>query len=353
MTPRARKWLRTLGTVAQHTIHLTRASHPIALVSAGISLATEFFGDCPDEPSCWPHVPWTVRAALAAVAVEAQLGKVISRDREGDEIREHNGCRFGWSFADGREWVHGPAGDPTAIPRFIWEHLGTAIHVAKGHASDATMDGVALRPDPMKGAALGKVGSQAASEIAALRRDGAPVGALFEGVRGGGKSWAMRAIAAELGGFSIRARLSDIREDQLLGFVHVLAPKTVIFDDIDRGETSQALDLIEVLTDRGIVVLASCNRTGQVDDSLIRARRLGLHYSLESIETELFDSMTRDRGLSEETLAVLRSKTVAEVSEFVDHAKSLGEQRAMEILLARKVGGAVKVHAHRGNKATA
>lgn len=115
-----------------------------------------------------------------SVAVEARLGKVVSTDREGDEIREYDGCRFGHRFADGREWSYGPSGDPVALPRWIWEHLGSSIQIASGPANHSTMEGLALQADPLNGAGLCAIGRKAVDEISALRKGGKRVGVLAQ-----------------------------------------------------------------------------------------------------------------------------------------------------------------------------
>ncbi len=338
MTPRQRQWLKAASTVASTTVHLSRASSPIAWVSAGITMLSEFIGDTPNEPQCWPRAPWGVRAAIMSVATDAQLGRVVSRDRDGDEIREYDGCRFGYRYVGGREWTYGPSGNPVALARWIWEHLGPSIQIESGPSAKATLEGVSLKSDPLSGAGLCDVGRQALGEISALRDGGKRVGVLFDGRRGAGKSWTMRAIAAGLGGFSLRARLADVRDEVVLGLVDVLSPKTVIFDDIDRGRTSQALDLAEVLTSRGVVALASCNRTDKVDNALIRARRFGLHYRLGDIDRDLLRSMVGDRQLGDAMMAELASRTVAEVAEFIEHFDHLGLERARQIMCERADG---------------
>lgn len=339
ITARQRRWLKSMATVASTTVHLGRHTSPIGWASAAMSLVGEILGEDSQEPGCFPRCAWSARAAICEVATRAELGKVISVD-DGDKIREHDGCRFGYSLNDGREWVYGPAGDSTVLPRFIWEHLGSSIHVVSGAASrSSTLAGMTLRSDRLQGDGCGAVGIQAAKEIGALMGCKKPVGALFEGVRGGGKSWTMRSIAKSIGGFSLRARLGEVNGDSFLDLMDVLAPKTVIFDDIDRGDTSQALDLIEQIVDHGVVVLASCNRTDEVDDSLIRARRLGLHYTLGGIDLGLLEQMTRGYPISEEAMVLLRTRTVAEVSEFLDHMEALEETRALELLTGRQVGG--------------
>lgn len=324
--------VRPLAQQIERVAPLIGASRPLALATSvvGIMADLRHVDDVrPARPVCLEGGSPALDAICRAAA-DAGVGRVVAQSSSGHPIRQHEGCE--WGCAD--YWRHGPFGDPTVLPRVVWESLGPAIAVTPlGHGARVT-----LQCDVLQTALPSALGQQVAAEATALRAAGEPVGVLLHGPPGTGKSVIARWVAGQLGGFSLRARLDDVGPSTLLDLARLLAPRAVILDDVDRGETRHALDLAEHLTSSGVALLVTANDTEQLDPALLRARRLGLHYRAEGVEQAVLDELLAGLEVPPCARALLARATVALARDYVGHFRALGPARALELLCARTGG---------------
>ncbi len=274
----------------------------------------------------------TAIEAVCRVAADAGLGRVLSEDDAGHQVRELGGCE--WGSAD--YWSHGPYGDPAVLPRAAWEVLGPAVVVAVSQGRHELR--VALEPDRLTEVHPSTLGRQVAAECLALRAAGEPVGVLLHGPPGTGKSVIARWVAREMGGFSLRARLGEASIATLRTLVDLLAPRVLLLDDIDRQDTALALDLAEQLAARGTTLLVTANDTARIDLALLRARRIGLHYEVCGIEPAVLDGLLEGLVVPGEARHLLERSTAAVARDYAGHHRALGSGRALELLRDR-VGG--------------
>jgi hypothetical protein len=324
--------LRRVRAVTRHVERvapLIGASRTLAVVTSVINIAADMRGvDAvrPSRPVCLDGDSSAIDA-ICRVADEAGVGRVTTQG-SGHNIREHDGCE--WGIAE--HWRHGPHGDPTVLPRVAWESLGHSIAVSVATITYGTR--TRLERDALTVALPSTIGHRVAAEAKALHAAGEPVGQLLYGPPGTGKSVIARWVAAELGGFSLRARLGDVSTSTLLTLVRLLAPRTVILDDIDRGDgAAAALDLAELLTARGVVLIVTANDTGKLDYALLRARRCGLHYRVVGIEPGLRDEILAGLDVPDDVRESL--VTIAAARDYAGHHRALGPDRALEILRGR------------------
>lgn len=309
---------------------LTRAAHPLAWASVGIATVSDLLGansKADSEPVCW-DVEEAALAAVCATADSAGLGVIVDEPHPAHFVRSLDGCEWGYT----PYWRHGPHGDPTVLPRAIWEALGTAIEVTHLQYPRSF---TSMQRDRLKCLPASSVAQRIGAELSALRDAGERSGAVLYGPPGTGKSQIARAVAQALGGFSMRACLGDVPPATLAGLVDIMAPRTVILDDIDRGETDHVLDLAEILTASGIAVIATVNDMSAIDSALLRAGRLGLHYKIEGIASDLVDAILDGIAVPLDARALCLQATAAIVRDYAGHVRALGHARAMEILKER------------------
>lgn len=334
------KLLDVLDTGLRRALPVVRAAERVApLVGPSRALAgvTAVVGMLADwrkvecaEPADPESLDGDCRAidAILRAASMAGVGRVVGEPHPGHQVREHEGCR--WGITD--HWRFGPHGDPAPLLRAVWEHVGPAISVLRLRERG---DRIQLRRDTLGAALSSPRAAQIAAEALALRRCGEPVGVLLSGPPGTGKSVAARWVAHELGGRSIRASLDDIDFSLMEAFVRHLQPTAVLLDDIDRGGTSHALDVAEGLTAAGVAVVATCNDAGALDPALLRARRLGLHYTIEQVEPVVLDGVLAGLDVPADVRALLENAPVALARDYAGHHRALGPDRALALLRGR------------------
>lgn len=323
--PRLERFIRVGAEVLEQGVGLATNSHPIAWAAAGLSAAAsllcyaEKYGD-----PCWTADPLAIDAVVE-VAGRAKAGDIVKQYSNGVAERMLNECRYGWN-SEG--WRCGPYGDGKPLARFCWESLGPSIDAyataaEKGRRVALKSSEPFIAPNPTPGA---KEVLRDAKDLRGME----PVGQLLWGAPRTGKTEAARWVAQSLGGFTIRARLSSVSPESIQGLVEILAPRSVILDDIDRGETSQALDLVEQITRQGVVVLATTNDKSKVDDALLDSRRLGLHYEFKGVDGATLSSLVDglDVGDVRDELA---GQPIGRVRDFVGHCRALGLERATEL----------------------
>lgn len=310
---------------------LTRHSHPLAWVAAGMHLYKKARGAREEADvsfEVWPSIGDAQRCALVQLLMALNAGEVVEKT-PGRTVRKLGEFVFG--SHENRNSSFGPYGDGPAsiLIDWIWDHC-PSLEVASSPLS--------LHQD------VGHINLQStaraerlAQDCLALKKAGCRVGLLVEGPPGSGKSQALLHVASVLGGRTLRASLFDIEVTQFATLALVLKPDVIIFDDIDRTDTANLLDAVDRFGNTGISVLASANQPSSICTALLRAGRIDDHHRFGAIEPDVLERLVVDPG-DRERLAPF---TVASVVRYLEIRKVLGEERAERFLSNQAMGDEV------------
>lgn len=306
--------------VAPVVAGLSRASHPIAWAAAVIFVGHKVYTEAINlRPRGWDPLPWDIHHAILELARAAQLGAVVARYNGGEE-RAYGGTVYG----SGLDWVVGPYGDPTPIVDGIWKAYPSLL-VHRDMAANAGK--LTIRADRREHEPPSHLAESIAVDCLALRQVSAGVGLLFDGPPGTGKSQALLYVAQRLGGRTLRTSLKTTSPEDVMVTACTLAADVVVLDDVDRGPTDGALDVVEQLIDRGIAVLASSNAKAEICDALLRDGRIDDHRTFGAVEPDVLERLAV--GLEPEVVQRLRACTVASVARYVERRAAWGPERAL------------------------
>jgi hypothetical protein len=308
---------RVAVDVAPVVALLSRTSHPLAWAAAGLHVAKHAYTEwITSKPRAWTHLSWRQVYAILALARATGIGDIVGR-YDGGEERRIGGTLYG----AGPAWHVGPYGDSLPIVDALW-----AAHGSLALYTDDAED-LVLAPDPREPSEPAAAVRALAEDQAALRATGGRVGLLLDGPPGSGKSEALLHVATVLGGRVLRVSLATCSPTDAVALASALAASVVVLDDIDRTETSLALDAIGVLVRRGVAVLASSNDKAEICEAMLRDMRIDDHRTLGVVEPDVLERMAA--GLEPEVVERLRACTVATVARYLERRAAWGPERAL------------------------
>lgn len=326
-------WARFALEAAPVLASLSRASHPIAWVAAGLHLMDKAWRlSGPDKAmasaSPWRGLSWEQQCAIVGLLSDLGIGEVHDVHEDGLVVREIGGVTFG-RLGDA---YHGPCAtradfDVSAAFAEMWSRASSyTLSSPVSMAGRVSLQADAPRDQVEPSTRVTKI----AADCASLRAAGHRVGLLLDGPPGSGKSQALLHVADACGGRTLRASMQRTDPADLAAIALVIRPDAVIFDDIDRGDSASLLDSVDVLAAAGVVVLASSNDQSQICEALLREGRIDDHHTLSAIEPDTLASLSG--RLSPTEIQDLSDLTVAAVMRYLDIRDTLGPARAEDFL---------------------
>lgn len=304
----------TAGMAAQ----MSRTSSPIAWLSLGLT-AVRAWRVADQGPSQW-SIPYRVRSALLLAAASAGLG-VLRGTGENKRYVTAKGSIFQVA-----PWAAGPWGpDDRDIPEGLWAALGHRLAFVQ------VANDLSLVRDERQLFPMSRDVAEFAQDCHDLARAGARVGAICVGEPGTGKSQAVLAAAEAIGGRVLRVDLNT-DPSAIHGAALVMQPNVLILDDIDRGPTGHALDVIEQLINSGVACLATCNDADAVVAAMKRHGRLDDVRFFGAASAAVRKLLVGKRKLRRYERKALKIASVAQIHRYLEVRDSLSRKRAAQWL---------------------
>lgn len=249
------------------------------------------------------------------------------------------GKDFGWKERDG--YIDGPFVPPSEshddalsiLGRMTWEYMcSNSCMLLKKSRSDYE-SGTIICADNLEEQVYE---SQAANEI--LKRSqsfiekGYNRSVMLYGKPGTGKSSAMKYIAREMGGYTLRINVSDLDNldsEDMLCAIDLLRPDILIIDDFDRvSRPDKFLADLERFNKKIKLFIVSVNSIKSLDTAVIRPGRFDDILKLEKIDQKIVDQLIGD--VSPDVYKRLSNLPIAYISEFNKRKQILGLEQAVD-----------------------
>jgi hypothetical protein len=222
-----------------------------------------------------------------------------------------------------------------ALGRLVWESLGSSVFAifrqGPGYRSwSVTVDPLVQRP--VLASKTAKELHEWCEPFIAAR---VPRTILLHGEPGSGKSCIMRYLAKLSGGLCLRLEGEDVARsgtDKTANLLRFLRPNIVLFDGLDRSNTSAMLSCLDLVRDFAKITIASANYTRLLDPAVRRPGRFDRMVEVTSLDPETVEALIGP-DVPEEIAAKLRMLPVAYLDEFHLRRHILGIQAALEGVL--------------------
>lgn len=172
----------------------------------------------------------------------------------------------------------------------FWQQFGTVLMLGKNEKGD---EWEATRFD-LNQSFETSTSSQYTREIIAYRAKGYTHSILFYGPPGTGKTNTAAQILGQCAHRTlILSKPTDMNIQWFQNNFPLLQPEAVLIEDIDHFEGSipHLLAIIEYLNKNKVLVIATCNKVGVLDDALIRAGRFDEAVEIRSLPPDVIYQM--------------------------------------------------------------
>lgn len=335
----AKKAIEIGGKISRTVIHLTDKTSTIGKVGVALGIVEALAGgmgnllDKYDDCNSHINLPHCIRAALLKVFLRYDiLKKGDSKGMETEWILWDKESFIVWIQHD--KEIYGPwyfnCSEEEAkniIGKNLWECLGTNIEVKiQGYKN------IDLIKDDLIESDCSDLADDVATRCKKFIDAGVNRGILFHGPPGTGKSYTMREIAKNLGGFSLRHTCCLWTDDVIPGIIEILCPRTLLMDDIDRVSTSGILSAIEKIRRKCNLILVSANYTENLDPALRRPGRFDESIHVEKLDEKAYGNLITDE-IPYDDSKILRTLPIAYINEYRIVLKVLGQETASSRLV--------------------
>lgn len=225
-----------------------------------------------------------------------------------------------------------------ALGKVLWESLGSSRAVLSVSDGNLRSSQIGFSPEPPKEILPSKLGREMLARAKKFIAQGHHRSIFLVGEPGVGKTYMMRFVAKEYGGFSLRVCMDDlIHLDQrrIGGALKLLCPDVLLIDDFDRfvggdrynnNEGAYMLGTLEDIHDQVKLFMVSANFSDTITEAMLRPGRFDEMNVVSAIDPELVEVMLKDVP---KTIAnQIKKMPIAYIEEFLKRMEILGPKEA-------------------------
>lgn len=244
------------------------------------------------------------------------------------------------------------------IGRMLWEKLGSTNALLSKDDDD-----VFIKEDNNKRIYPSRLGDSILKDVKDFNSKGHNRSLFLVGNPGTGKSCAMRYVASEFGGFSLRINIEDLgklKESDILGCVKLLHPDVLLIDDFDRFVSADynnnrrehffLLSALERLNEKIKLIMVSANFSEDISEALLRPGRFDDIILVEEIDEDIINKKLE--GVDKKHISQLRKMPIAYIDELSKRIEILGPKVAIEEMksLAKRSGTVLRKNKRRSRR---